>query len=62
MIGIHLHDIKGLDDHFAPGQGEMKFEKITPFLKPDIVRIIEVHSKVKRKELKRMDRSAIIAT
>ena len=51
MIGIHLHDVRGLDDHLAPGQGEMDFNEIKPFLKPSIIKILEVHPKVKRKEL-----------
>lgn len=51
MIGIHLHDARGLDDHLAPGQGEMDFNEIKPFLKPSIIKILEVHPKVKRKGL-----------
>ncbi|MDY6971593.1 MAG: TIM barrel protein [Thermodesulfobacteriota bacterium] len=51
MIGTHLHDIKGLDDHFAPGQGEIDFEEIKPFIKPDMIKIIEVHPKVDRDQL-----------
>ena len=54
MVGTHLHDIKGLDDHLAPGQGEMDFEEIKPFLKPDMIRIIEVHPKVDRESLRRV--------
>jgi sugar phosphate isomerase/epimerase len=51
MVGIHLHDVKGLDDHFSPGQGEIDFAEITPFIKPNIIKILEIHSKVERKEL-----------
>lgn len=51
MIGIHLHDIKSLDDHLAPGQGEMDFEKIRPFLQPSHIKILEVHSHVAKKDL-----------
>jgi sugar phosphate isomerase/epimerase len=51
MIGIHLHDVRGLDDHFSPGQGEIDFEKISPFMGSSLIRIMEVHSKVGRKEL-----------
>jgi sugar phosphate isomerase/epimerase len=52
MVGIHLHDIKGLDDHLAPGQGEMDFKKLRPFIKPATIRIIEVHSGVERGAVK----------
>ena len=51
MVGIHLHDVKGLDDHFSPGQGEIDFDEITPFIKPHLIKILEVHSKVPTKEL-----------
>jgi len=51
LIGIHLHDAKGLDDHWAPGQGEMIFEQIKPFLKPSHIKILEVHPKVDKRDL-----------
>jgi len=51
MIGIHLHDLIELDDHLAPGQGEMDYNDIKPFLKPSTIKILEVHPKVSRKDL-----------
>jgi sugar phosphate isomerase/epimerase len=51
MIGIHLHDVRGLDDHLAPGQGEMEFSDIRVFLKPSIITVLEVHPEVERKAL-----------
>ena len=51
MIGIHLHDVHGLDDHLSPGQGELNYEEITPFLKPDLIKVMEVHPKVGKEEL-----------
>lgn len=51
MIGIHLHDARGLEDHLTPGQGEMDFSEIKHFMKPSTIKILEVHPKVKRKEL-----------
>jgi sugar phosphate isomerase/epimerase len=51
MIGMHLHDHKGLDDHFAPGQGEMAYEEIRPFMQKAPIAILEVHSKVGREDL-----------
>jgi sugar phosphate isomerase/epimerase len=51
MIGIHFHDAKGLDDHFSPGQGEIDYGEITPFLKQDLIKILEIHPKVGRNEL-----------
>lgn len=51
MIGIHLHDFRGLEDHFAPGQGEMNFENLNPYLRPSHIKIFEVHAKVDREDL-----------
>ena len=51
MVGIHLHDFTGLDDHFAPGQGEMNFEELKAYLKPSHIKILEVHAKVDQKDL-----------
>jgi sugar phosphate isomerase/epimerase len=51
MFGIHIHDARGLDDHLAPGQGGVNYNEIKPFLKPSIIKILEVHPKVKREAL-----------
>lgn len=51
LIGIHLHDAEGLDDHLAPGQGEIDFKEIKPFLDPSHIRILEVHSTVGERDL-----------
>jgi sugar phosphate isomerase/epimerase len=51
LIGIHLHDAEGLDDHLAPGQGEIDFKLIKPFLKPSHIRILEVHSTAGERDL-----------
>jgi len=51
MIGIHFHDAKGLDDHFSPGQGEIDYGEITPFLKQNLIKVLEIHPKVERKDL-----------
>jgi|YNPNPStandDraft_1061719.scaffolds.fasta_scaffold00448_27 sugar phosphate isomerase/epimerase len=45
MIGIHLHDAKGLEDHLAPGQGEIDFRALAPFLSEVEIKVLEVHPK-----------------
>jgi sugar phosphate isomerase/epimerase len=52
LIGVHLHDAEGLNDHRAPGQGEVDFDQIKSFLKPSHIRILEVHSDVGEKDLR----------
>jgi sugar phosphate isomerase/epimerase len=42
LIGIHLHDAVGLDDHIPPGSGEIDFKALRPFLKCDTVKVIEL--------------------
>jgi sugar phosphate isomerase/epimerase len=42
LIGVHLHDAVGLDDHSVPGSGEIDFAALKPFLKADTVKVIEL--------------------
>ena len=51
LIGIHLHGVKGYEDHLAPG-GEENYDLIKRYLKPDTIKVMEPHPKVSREELK----------
>lgn len=42
LIGVHLHDAIGLDDHIPPGSGEIDFQAIKPYLKSDTIKVIEI--------------------
>jgi sugar phosphate isomerase/epimerase len=42
LIGVHLHDAIGLDDHITPGSGEIDFTALKPFLKADTIKVIEI--------------------
>jgi sugar phosphate isomerase/epimerase len=44
MIGVHLHDIRGLVDHGAAGRGEVDWDMVARYLPRDAVRTVEVHA------------------
>lgn len=42
LIGMHLHDVKGLQDHLAPGMGEVDYSSLAPYLGDGVLRTLEV--------------------
>jgi sugar phosphate isomerase/epimerase len=52
MIGIHLHDIKGCDDHRAPSKGDFDFQQLTDYLTPTTIKVLEAHHPATALELK----------
>ena len=42
MVGIHLHDTRGISDHHAPGKGNMNWEMVAKYLPPGIVKVCEI--------------------
>jgi len=51
MVGVHLHDAIGVDDHKAPGQGEINFEMVKRYLPDGAIKIMEVHPPVTKEEV-----------
>lgn len=51
MAGMHLHDIKKFDDHFAPGSGEFDFDILKKYISPETIKVMEVHSKASRTDI-----------
>jgi sugar phosphate isomerase/epimerase len=41
MIGVHLHDIAGMDDHLTAGCGDMDWELVARYLPDNILRTCE---------------------
>jgi len=46
LLGVHLHDAVGYEDHLAPLQGEVRFESIYPFFNDSVIKILEVRPTV----------------
>ena len=42
MIECHLHDVTGINDHHAPGLGEIDFDMIAPYLPDGAIRTFEL--------------------
>jgi len=42
IIGVHLHDVIGINDHGAPGSGEVDFSCFLPNIPPEAVFTLEV--------------------
>lgn len=51
LIGIHLHDARGLKDHLPLGKGEVDLQVLRPFL-TQTQKVLEVHPPVEKEELK----------
>ena len=51
--GVHLHDLRALNDHFAPGSGDFDFSSMKQYLAGVPLKVVEAHSKSTPDEVKR---------
>jgi sugar phosphate isomerase/epimerase len=42
MVGVHLHDIRGISDHQGPGKGNMNWEMVAKYLPAGVIRVCEI--------------------
>ena len=52
LIGLHIHDMRGISDHRAPGTGDVYYHKYLPWLKdPALIKVFELHPFNSREEV-----------
>ncbi|MBL0712353.1 MAG: TIM barrel protein [Desulfosarcina sp.] len=42
LVGCHLHDARGLNDHLPPGTGQIDFPALKTFMTPQTLKVIEL--------------------
>jgi sugar phosphate isomerase/epimerase len=43
MLGCHLHDVDGINDHRAPGNGTLDWAYVAAAIPPDALRVLEIN-------------------
>jgi sugar phosphate isomerase/epimerase len=51
LVGAHLHDAHGIDDHKPPGQGEIDFEMVKGYLPEGAIKIMEIQPSARGNEI-----------
>lgn len=52
LLGMHLHDVLAGQDHLPPGKGGVDFKTICSYLKPQTIKVMEVHHPATAQDLK----------
>jgi len=50
-VGVHLHDVVGLKDHQAPGQGDADWERVARHLPPGALRVCEIDQRTPEEQV-----------
>jgi sugar phosphate isomerase/epimerase len=51
LVGAHLHDSHGIDDHKPPGQGEIDFDMVNRYLPEGAIQIMEIKPSARGHEI-----------
>jgi sugar phosphate isomerase/epimerase len=51
LIGVHLHDALGVEDHKPPGHGEIDFAMVKAYLPDEAIKIMEIRPEATREEI-----------
>lgn len=51
LIGMHLHDLIGCQDHQAPLKGTFDFKNLTAYVRPQTMKVLEVHHRATAQDL-----------
>jgi sugar phosphate isomerase/epimerase len=52
LIGTHLHDARGIDDHLPPGEGEIDFAMVQKYLPDNAIKILEIRHMATEQEIR----------
>jgi sugar phosphate isomerase/epimerase len=51
LIGVHLHDALGVEDHRPPGHGEIDFAMVKAYLPDEAIKIMEIRPEATGEEI-----------
>ncbi len=51
LMGFHIHDVQGLEDHLPLGKGTLDYKEFWPFLKLSVPMVLEIHNQANKNEL-----------
>ena len=52
IFGVHLHDVRGLEDHFAPGLGNIDFDILAKYIPSTAIRTLEIRGNNSEDEIR----------
>ena len=53
LLGVHLHDVLGCQDHLPPGEGAVDFNALKEYLKRDTLKVLEPHHPANAESIKK---------